>query len=73
MMNSNMTPDMIRSFWSLVAELGKPELLAKRDDDLVHVILDACQQEHSLKMMDPHQLNGYISTRLPLIRDMVLG
>lgn len=68
-----MTPEMVHRFWSLMSEIGRPELIAQRDDDLIPILLQACQQQHPLNCVDSRDLNRYISTRLPLIRDLVLG
>jgi hypothetical protein len=68
-----MTPEMVRQFWSLVGEIGRPDWLTQRDDDLVHLLLNACQKKHALSTVDTSILNRYISIRLPLIRDIVLN
>lgn len=70
---STMTPEMVHRFWSLMSEIGYPELIDQRDDDLIPILLRACQQQHPLSCVDTRDLNRYISARLPLIRDLVLG
>lgn len=67
-----MTPEMVRQFWTLVGEIGRPEWLTQRDDDLVRLLLNACRKQHALSLVDTSILNRYISIRLPLIRDIVL-
>lgn len=68
-----MTPEMMRRFWKLVSEIGRPELAQQEDDALLHTLLDACQQQYPFSALDHAILNSYISERIPLIRDMVLG
>ncbi len=68
-----MTPDMVRRFWALVDEVGHPDLMAKADDQLVRHLLSVCQQQHPLSNVDAYALSSYISARVPLIRDVVLG
>ncbi len=67
-----MTPEMVRQFWSLVSETVRPEWLTQRDEELVNLLLNACQKKHALSLVDPSILNRYITLRLPLIRDLVL-
>ncbi|MEN9243213.1 MAG: hypothetical protein Q6K55_13080 [Thermostichus sp. DG02_3_bins_51] len=67
-----MTPEMVRQFWSLVSEIGRPEWLTQGDDDLVQLLVNACRKQHALSLVDTSTLNRYISIRLPLIRDIVL-
>jgi hypothetical protein len=67
-----MTPEMVRQFWSLVSEIGRPDWLNQRDDDLVNLLLSACQKKHALSNVDASILNRYISIRLPLIREIVV-
>jgi hypothetical protein len=67
-----MTPEMVRQFWSLVSEIGRPDWLTKRDDDLVNLLLSACQKKQALSSVDASILNRYISIRLPLIRDILV-
>lgn len=69
---SSMTPEMVHRFWSLMTEISHPELIDRQDDDLIPILLQACQQQHPLNCVDSRDLNRYISTRLPLIRDLVL-
>ena len=71
-MDDAMTPEMIRQFWSLVSEIGRPDWLNQRDDDLVNLILNACQKRHALSTVDTSVLNRYITLRLPLIREIVV-
>ncbi|MGQ9837382.1 MAG: hypothetical protein ACUVRV_05325 [Cyanobacteriota bacterium] len=68
-----MNPEMVRQFWSLVVEIGRPDWLTQRDDDLVNLLLSACQKKQALSNVDTSILNRYISIRLPLIRDIVLN
>ncbi|MFS8740976.1 hypothetical protein [Synechococcus sp. WC10meta] len=67
-----MTPEMIRQFWSLVSEIGRPDWLNQRDDDLVNLLLNACQKRYALSTVDPSVLNRYITLRLPLIREILV-
>jgi hypothetical protein len=71
-MDDAMTPEMIRQFWSLVSEIGRPDWLDQRDDDLVNLILNACQKRYALSTVDTSVLNRYITLRLPLIREIVV-
>jgi hypothetical protein len=71
-MDDAMTPEMIRQFWSLVSEIGRPDWLNQRDDDLVNLLLNACQKRHALSTVDTSVLNRYITLRLPLIREIVV-
>ena len=69
----SMTPEMMRRFWKLVSEIGRPELALQEDEKIVNTLLDACQQYHPFSNLDNNELNSYISARIPLIRDLVLG
>jgi hypothetical protein len=68
-----MTPDMMRRFWKVVSEIGRPELALQEDETILRVLLDACQTQHPFSSLDNSELNSYISERIPLIRDLVLG
>lgn len=68
-----MTPDMVRRFWSVVDEIAHPDMVLQTDADLTQSLLRACRQQHPLSNVDPSALNSYISPRLALIRDLVLG
>jgi hypothetical protein len=68
-----MTPEMMRRFWKLVSEIGRPELALQEDEKIVNTLLDACQQYHPFSNLDNNELNSYITARIPLIRDLVLG
>ncbi len=72
MLMSTMTPDMVRRFWTLVDEISRPDLVLQKDEALIAQIRRACQQKYPLSNVDSHDLDDYISTRLPLIRDLVL-
>jgi len=71
-MDDVLTPEMIRQFWSLVSEIGRPDWLNQRDDDLVNLLLNACQKRHALSTVDTSVLSRYITLRLPLIREIVV-
>jgi hypothetical protein len=68
-----MTPEMVRRFWALIQEINQPDLLRQQDDDVILFLLKVCQQQHPLSNVEPSDLNQYITSRLPLIRDLALG
>ncbi|NJK29201.1 MAG: hypothetical protein HC940_03115 [Acaryochloris sp. SU_5_25] len=65
-----MSPEAIRKFWSLIEMTQTHILLTLDNDALVNWLVRQLQREGFVKLADSKDLNAYISTRLPLIRDM---
>ncbi|OIP73213.1 MAG: hypothetical protein AUK48_10430 [Oscillatoriales cyanobacterium CG2_30_44_21] len=65
-----MTPAIIRLFWDSVSK-AHPNLLLNLDDDgLMSLLVDQVKERSNLDSHQQHDLNDYISDRLPLIREM---
>lgn len=68
-----MTPEMVHRFWALIQEINQPDLMRQGDDAVILFLLKVCQQQKVLSNAEPSDLNRYIASRLPLIRDLALG
>jgi hypothetical protein len=65
-----MTPSIMRLFWNLVNQ-AQPSLLLRLDDEsLMGWLVEQVRQKLCLDHNQEHDLNTYISDRLPLIRDI---
>lgn len=65
-----MPPEAMRKFWSLIETTQTNILLTLDNDALVGWLARQVHREGSLKIVDSRDLDAYISSRLPLIRDM---
>lgn len=65
-----MNPHLMRQLWSLVDASQHHWLLSLDDNSLVRWLVDQISGEHVLNPTEADNLNCYIRTRLPLIRDM---
>lgn len=65
-----MSPEAIRKFWSLIEMTQTNILLSLDNEALVGWLARQLRREDFLKRVDSGDLNAYISSRLPLIRDM---
>jgi hypothetical protein len=65
-----MNPTMMRQFWSLI-EMTQPSIPLMLDDtSLVQWLLRRIRSERSLDTCEVDVLSSYISSRLPLIREL---
>lgn len=65
-----MSPEAIRKFWSLIEMTQTHILLSLDNDALVGWLARQLRREDFVKRVDSRDLDAYISSRLPLIRDM---
>jgi hypothetical protein len=65
-----MSPSLLRQFWSLVETTYADIPLALDDSGLVQWLLRQMRARRLLSSDETDVLVGYISDRLPLIRDM---
>lgn len=65
-----MTPFLLRQFWSLVEATQTNILLSLDDSSLSQWLLRQFQAQRALNHKETAILNHYISSRLPLIRDI---
>jgi hypothetical protein len=65
-----MTPSIMRLFWDLVNRAQPSQLLRMDDEGLVNWLIDQVQQSSSLDHQQQDALCSYISSRMPLIRDI---
>lgn len=65
-----MSPEAVRKFWSLIEMTQTHILLSLDNDALVGWLARQLRREDFLKRVDARDLDAYISSRLPLIRDM---
>jgi hypothetical protein len=65
-----MSPTMLRQFWSLVDATRTNIPLALDDRSLVQWLLRQVRSERALDSRETDILHEYISSRLPLIRDL---
>jgi len=65
-----MSPEAIRKFWSLIEMTQTHILLSLDNDALVGWLARQLRREDVSKRVDSRDLDAYISSRLPLIRDM---
>ena len=65
-----MTPLAIHQFWRTIDSLDWSGLPRQDDDELVPMLFAACRRQPSLDSLAEEDLNSYIVTRLPLIREI---
>lgn len=68
-----MTPSTIRQFWQTVDSLDWSRIRRQDNDEILPLLLAACQRQPAFDQTDLNALVSYISNRLPLIRDMATG
>ncbi len=68
-----MNPQLLRRLWSLVDRSQSSQLLAMDDNGLVHWLLEQFTVQQSINQDETDQLNCYIRSKLPLIRDLAQG
>jgi hypothetical protein len=69
----NMTPLLLRYFWSAVEETQTNLILNLDDNSLIQSLLRQIHQACSLDRTEADALNEYIQAKLPLIRDLAEG
>ena len=65
-----MNPHLLRQFWTLVEQSQSHCILSLDDNSLVHWLIDQVSGERSLDSAETANLNCYIRSRIPLIRDI---
>ena len=65
-----MNPHLLRQFWTLVEQSQEHRILSLDDNSLVHWLIDQVSGERSLDSTETANLNCYIRSRIPLIRDI---
>ncbi len=65
-----MNPHLLRQFWSLVDRSQSHWLLSLDDNSLVCWLMEQISGERSLDSAETDHLNGYIRSRIQLIRDI---
>lgn len=65
-----MNPLLLRQLWSLIEGSHNHLILSLDDNSLVHWLIDQMAGERSLDSHETDYLNGYIRSRIPLIRDI---
>lgn len=67
-----MTPTMLRQLWAVI-EATQAQILLKLDDaSLVDWLLSQLKNQRSLNRQEADILDGYLRTRLNLIRELAL-
>ncbi len=65
-----VTPNMMRQLWALVESTQVNTLLQFEDSDLVQFLLKRFKAQQSIDAQDARNLDTYIQSKLPLIRDL---
>jgi hypothetical protein len=65
-----MNPQLLRHLWSLVERSQSVHLLALDDNSLVCWLLEQFARQQTINAAEADQLNHYIRTKIPLIRDL---
>ncbi|RZM77970.1 hypothetical protein [Leptolyngbya iicbica] len=65
-----MNPHLLRQLWALVEQSQSHRILSLDDNSLVHWLIDQVSGERSLDTVETANLNCYIRSRIPLIRDI---
>ncbi|NEQ45724.1 MAG: hypothetical protein F6K00_20140 [Leptolyngbya sp. SIOISBB] len=68
-----MNPHLLRQFWALVEQSQGNRILSLDDHSLVSWLIDQVSGERSLDSVETANLNCYIRSRIPLIRDIAQG
>ena len=66
-----MNAEILRLLWSIVSELSSDRILGLSDDDLVSSLIQQIDNRVCLTLEDQTAVRSYLSTRKPLIRDML--
>jgi hypothetical protein len=65
-----MNPYLLRQLWSLIEGSQNHWIQSLDDNSLVHWLIDQIAGERVLNATETDNLNCYIRSRLPLIRDL---
>ncbi len=65
-----MNPQILRHLWSLVERSQSGHLLALDDNSLVSWLLEQFSRQQAINAAEADQLNHYIRSKIPLIRDL---
>jgi hypothetical protein len=65
-----MNPHLLRQLWSLIEGPHSHWIVSLDDNSLVQWLIEQVSGEQSLDSSETNDLNRYIRTRIPLIRDI---
>ena len=65
-----MSPLLLRQLWSVIDTAHSNHILSLDDQGLAAWVLEQLRHQSSLDTVELNQVNRYIQTKLPLIRDM---
>ena len=65
-----MTPSTIRQFWRTVDTLDWSRIPRQDNDEILPLLLAACQRQPAFEQTELQALVSYITQRLPLIREI---
>ncbi|MDB9524508.1 hypothetical protein PN498_00785 [Oscillatoria sp. CS-180] len=65
-----MNPHLLRQLWSLIEGSQDNWILSLDDNSLVQCLVEQISGERILNPAETDYLNGYIRSRIPLIRDI---
>lgn len=65
-----VSPNMMRQLWTLVESTQVSTLLQFEDSDLVQFLLKRFKAQQLIDAQDASNLDTYIQSKLPLIRDL---
>jgi hypothetical protein len=68
-----MTPNTLRQLWALIESTQVSTLLQVDDSALVQLLLNQLQAKQSIDAQTASNLDSYITSKLPLIRDTAEG
>lgn len=65
-----MSPLLLRQLWSVIDAAHSNHILSLDDQGLANWVMEQLCHQSSLDNMELTQVNRYIQSKLPLIRDM---
>ncbi|MEM9815849.1 MAG: hypothetical protein AAF827_05505 [Cyanobacteria bacterium P01_D01_bin.6] len=68
-----MNPHLLHQFWALVEQSQSNRILSLDDNSLVSWLTEQISGERSLDSIETANLDCYIRSRIPLIRDIARG
>lgn len=68
-----MNSSILRHLWSIVEETQASTILKVSDADLIQQLLMQLRNKTLLTSEEINTINAYISSRVPLIRDLALA
>lgn len=73
LLTTAMNPQLLRHLWSLVDRSQNSHLLALDDNSLAHWLVDQFTGQQIINQAETVQLDHYIRSKIPLIRDLAQG